>query len=117
MGGYNQAYFLARQVGKHDNLGRVAEIGSKNYGNTIPFRKYFNHDEWVGIDLEEGEGVDVVQDIQKSTEGLEGFDTVICVSTLEHTPTPWILAKAIEDITRQGGTIYVSVPWEWRYHP
>ena len=63
MGDQNQLLYLERfapEVG-----GAILEIGSKDYGNTISFRKHIKHREYVGLDMASGTGVDVVGDLSK----------------------------------------------------
>jgi SAM-dependent methyltransferase len=99
--------------------GPVLEIGSKDYGSTEDFRKIYAGHEYVGVDLAEGPGVDIVADLTAGIGPLaEGhFDLVICCSVLEHTPRPWDMAANIARLVRPKGWLYIAVPWVWRYHP
>ena len=117
MGGRNQATFLTSFV-KRDFPQRGVEIGSKDYGNTVPWRTYFKDAQYTGVDMEAGPGVDVVADVTQGVDGLPmGVDLVICCSVLEHVRKPWLAAPNIESLLRPGGLLYVVVPWVWRYHP
>jgi SAM-dependent methyltransferase len=116
VGDRNQRLFLERLVPSAG--GPVIEIGSKDYGSTTSFRDIYSDDQYVGVDVEAGVGVDVVIDL---TAGLGHFDKgqfalAICCSVLEHTPRPWALAANIERLLRPSGQLYLSVPWVWRYH-
>lgn len=95
---------------------RVIEVGSKDYGNTASFREHYRKAEYVGVDIEPGLGVDVVQDLVQGTGGLAPADVVICCSVLEHTPKPWLMAENITRLVMPGGWLYISVPWVQRYH-
>lgn len=114
MGHINQ-FLYASQL---DVTGPILEVGSKDYGNTQPFRKRFERHEYVGIDLEPGNNVDAVLDLSTGTGDLKSnhFGLVICCSVLEHCENPWQMAKNLLHVTRPGGLIYVAVPWVWRYH-
>src|SRR5918994_6569836 len=116
MGDANQRLFLERHVPRVD--GAVIEIGSKDYGSTTSFRDLYREAEYVGTDLEAGKGVDVVVDLTKGLGDLgeARFALAICCSVLEHTPRPWIMAENITRLLRPGGSLYISVPWVWRYH-
>ncbi len=116
MGDQNQLLYLQRFALEADNA--ILEIGSKDYGSTVPFRQHIKHREYVGLDMAAGPGVDVVGDISKELCGLpEGhFSLVICCSVLEHVERPWMMAENITRLTRPGGRLYMSVPWVWRYH-
>jgi SAM-dependent methyltransferase len=116
MGDANQRLFLERHMPRAE--GPVIEIGSKDYGSTASFRDLYAGVEYIGADLEAGKGVDVVVDL---TQGLgelgEGrFALAICCSVLEHTPRPWVMADNITRLLRPDGSLYLSVPWVWRYH-
>lgn len=116
MGDINQVTFLKKFVQNAD--GPILEIGSKDYGSTSSFRDYFPDNPYVGLDLEEGKGVDVIQDLTQGIGSLEAnsFGLIICCSVLEHTDKPWVMADNITRLMRPGGKIYMSVPWVWRYH-
>ncbi len=117
MGALNQVKFLSRRLGR-DGINRVIEIGSKQHGSTMPWRHFFPKADYLGIDMQEGEGVDLLLDIAKENAPLpEPADLVICCSVLEHVKRPWIAAANIERMVRSGGVAYIAVPWVWRYHP
>lgn len=117
MGDQNQLLYLQRHVPEVD--GAILEVGSKDYGNTVPFRKHIRHTQYVGLDMAPGSGVDVVGDLSQDLCGLEEgrFSLIICCSVLEHVAKPWLMARNIVRLTKPGGRVYMSVPWVWRYHP
>ena len=117
MGDRNQLLYLQHRLRSVD--GAVLEVGSKDYGSTVPFRKEIGYSgRYVGLDLEAGAGVDLVGDLSMSLCGLEpgSFALVICCSVLEHVKRPWDMAANIERLVKPGGTVFVAVPWVWRYH-
>jgi len=59
----------------------VLEIGSQNVNGTI--RDYFNDCEYVGVDRENGNGVDIVCNA-KETKFARQFDTLMIISVFEH---------------------------------
>jgi len=117
MGDINQKIYLKRFV--PDISGAILEVGSKDYGNTSSFKDYYKENEYVGIDMEEGPGVDSVLDLTLGTGDLnEGhFSLCICCSVLEHVRKPWVMAENITRLIRGSGKLYMSIPWVWRYHP
>jgi SAM-dependent methyltransferase len=117
MGDINQVRFLCKKAPTCD--GPILEIGSKDYGSTSSFRRFYAACPYVGLDLEPGAGVDVVADLTSSLGGLSEnhFALAICCSVLEHVNKPWLMADNITRLVRPGGRLYVSVPWVWRYHP
>lgn len=116
MGNANQWRYLQRCVPRIH--GTIVEIGSKQYGTTMRFRKLLRHTPYIGIDLEPGEGVDVVGDLTTGLCGLwPGAATmVICCSVLEHVAKPWLMAQNITTLLQTGGILYVTAPWVWRFH-
>lgn len=116
MGDKNQELFLTKLIPSFE--GRILEVGSKDYGNTSSFRNHYPKSEYVGIDLEAGKGVDEIVDLVDGIGKLksESFDLAICCSVLEHVRRPWDFAKNLSSLVKQGGILYISVPWVWRYH-
>lgn len=116
MGDSNQIRFLKQVVPSVQ--GPVLEIGSKDYGSTSSFRDVFSGNEYLGIDMEEGKGVDAVIDLEKGIGGLKEnyFALGVCCSVLEHVQKPWKMAENITRVIVPGGLLYMSVPWVWRYH-
>lgn len=117
MGDANQLYYLQNFVKGVE--GSVLEVGAKDYGSTMPFRRQIEHSgTYVGVDMEAGPGVDVVGDLSASLCGLEPgqFSLVICCSVLEHVQRPWLMAENLTRLLRPGGTMFIAVPWVWRYH-
>lgn len=116
MGDTNQLAYLRHWVPKAG--GPILEIGSKDYGSTSSFRDFYSGVEYVGVDMSEGRGVDVVVDLTQGVSPLrEGhFDLGICCSVLEHVEKPWLFAANLTRLFRPGGRLYMSVPWVWRYH-
>jgi SAM-dependent methyltransferase len=97
--------------------GRILEVGSKQYGSTEDFRTMYGGD-YVGLDMEAGDGVDVVHDLTQGLGPLEphSFDLVICCSVLEHVRKPWVMAEHLTELLKPGGLLYLAVPWVWRKH-
>lgn len=116
MGDVNQLIYLKKHVPSVS--GPVLEVGSKDYGTTANFRKFYSGREYVGIDLEEGKNVDLVVDLAKGTGSLQQgyFDLAICCSVLEHVARPWVFAEHLTSLLRGGGVLYMSVPWVWSFH-
>ena len=116
MGDVNQLAYLRHWVPKVD--GPVLEVGSKDYGSTSSFRDFYAGAEYVGLDMSEGKGVDVVADLTASIGPLkeDHFALGICCSVLEHVEKPWLFAPNLTRVIRPGGKLYMSVPWVWRYH-
>lgn len=71
----------------------------------------------LGVDMLEGPGVDRVLDLEEELpRDLGQFDHIECMSVLEHSRRPWLLAANLERLMRSGASIFVSVPFVWRLH-
>jgi SAM-dependent methyltransferase len=116
LGDRNQILFLTRFVPTAS--GPILEIGSKDYGSTSSFRETYAGAPYIGVDMEAGKGVDLVQDLAEGLGDLQKdyFSLVVCCSVLEHVSKPWKMAENITRLTAPGGKLYMSVPWVWRYH-
>ena len=74
-------------------------------------------DDAIGVDLQDGTGVDLVHDMERPLpEGTGPFAHVHCTSVLEHCRRPWLMAETIDRVMLDGSTIYVRVPTVWRHH-
>lgn len=96
--------------------GRTLIVGSKIYNDKEDRRK--RYPDAVGVDMFEGEGVDVVQNLQDQVRISQNqhFRHVECMSVLEHCERPWLVAANVERMMMQGASIFVSVPFVWRVH-
>jgi len=117
MGDINQNIFI-NKVLKQKKFNKILEIGSKNYGNTQPFREILDYEKYVGVDLSEGDGVDLIVNLEEELGPLsnERFDLIILCSILEHSKKPWKLGESISSVLSNDGILYSSHPWVWRYH-
>lgn len=108
---------------------KIIEVGSYNEnGGLREFLDFWNPDEYIGIDITQGPGVDIVCSAEKILENFEkeSFDIVISTEVLEHIKD-W--RKAISNIkavckpngiilisTRSYGFGYHGFPYDfWRY--
>lgn len=105
---FEQAYVRPR-------AGRTLIAGSRVFGSKEDRRK--RYETVVGVDMEPGEGVDFVLDLEEPLpESIGTFAHIECMSVLEHSKRPWLLAANLEKVLEPGGTIYVSVPTTWKNH-
>lgn len=120
MGEVNQFSF----VRGHASMirGPILEVGSKDHGSKQDFRSLFPHCEYVGADMEAGNGVDVVVDFTDDFplvhEKLHGrtFQSIFCFSTLEHCREPFSMSRNISRLLGNNGLALISVPFAWRLH-
>lgn len=65
--------------------------------------------QWLGIDMQPGEGVDQVADIHSLPAEWRGrFSAVLCSEVLEHVARPWIALPKLREVIRPGGAIIVT---------
>ncbi|MBN2291232.1 MAG: hypothetical protein JXM70_02340 [Pirellulales bacterium] len=125
MGSANQLRFIEQHA--HRFEGPFLETGSKDYGNTQNLRALFidtadSAVEYVGVDLFDGTGVDVVADLagdfNEIDSKLDGrrFGTIFCLSVLEHCENPFATAENLVHLLRPGGKICISVPFAFKLH-
>jgi hypothetical protein len=94
---------------KSERMGSVLEIGSRAR-SAISRRDLFGDLDYVGLDVLDGENVDVVGDAHELSALLPGrtFDAVFTVATFEHLLMPWKVALEINKVLRPGGILYVA---------
>lgn len=95
--------------------GRALLVGSRVYDSCDDRREMYR--ECVGVDIEDGEGVDIVHDMEVPLPDSVGrFNHVDCCSVLEHCKRPWLVAESIQACMASGASLLVSVPFVWRVH-
>jgi hypothetical protein len=103
-----------------DKLGEdVLEVGSRM---TIPGAWWIvNRDiakgQWLGIDMQEGPGVDQVVDIHNPPAEWTGrFSGVLCSEVLEHVARPWLALPKLHEIMQPGGWMVVTTLTSFPIH-
>jgi SAM-dependent methyltransferase len=107
--------------------GLVVDVGSYDVNGSLrsvcpPEMRY------LGLDLEEGPGVDLVVEHEKPFPLPEGgADLVVSSSAFEHDSAFWVSFLELVRITKPGGLIYINVPSNghvhshpydcWRFYP
>jgi len=97
--------------------GRTLIVGSHVYATRDDRRKAFPN--CIGVDMIPGPGVDRVLDLEEPLPmdlHLGSFMHIECISVLEHSHRPWLLAANLERLLQPGGTLMLSVPFVWRLH-
>lgn len=99
--------------------GDVLEVGSRM---TIPnawwiINRDLAKDKWLGIDMQEGSGVDQVVDIHSPPAEWTGrFSGVLCSEVLEHVARPWLALPKLREIMQPGGWIVVTTLTSFPIH-
>ena len=105
-------------------LGARAAEGQEGYADV---RTIFGAREHIGCDIQEGPGVDRIEDIHNLTFENDSVGTVLCFETLEHVFDPIRAVQEMHRVLRPGGLLAISSvmffpihahPWDfWRFTP
>ena len=90
-------------------------------------RGIFGADVHIGCDIQEGLGVDQIEDVHNLTFADDSVGTVISLETLEHVADPLRAVREMHRVLRPGGLLAISSlmffpihahPWDyWRFTP
>lgn len=105
--------------------GRTLEVGSLDVNGSV--REFFDGP-YVGIDMRDGPGVDVVGYARELPFDDATFDVVVSTEMLEHDPTPWLSMAEMGRVLKPGGHLLITTrgngfgehnePHDyWRYMP
>jgi predicted SAM-dependent methyltransferase len=99
---------MAIQIKKYKIQGKTLDIGSLNV-NGSPKNLF---DNYLGIDVTRGPGVDRVIDAYKlkSVFKKNSFDVVLCLSVLEHMSNVGAILEGVRYVLKDGGYFFISVP-------
>ncbi len=98
---------------------RILEIGSCASSADLSLRHLFpTASEYVGFDIRQGHGVDVVGDAHELSRHFssEYFDLVISVSVFEHLLFPWKVVLEMNKVMKSGAYGYLSTHPTWPAH-
>jgi SAM-dependent methyltransferase len=106
---------------------RVLEIGSRNVTGNMQRYRFPDAVEYVGVDVLDGENVDVVGDIHALSKLVphNHFDVVFSAAVFEHLMFPWKAAMEVNRVLKTGGYVFTvthpawpehEMPWDfWRF--
>jgi SAM-dependent methyltransferase len=108
----------------------VVEFGARaadGQEGIADLRSLFPVGEYLGCDIQEGPGVDRIEDLHALTFEDETVGTVICLETLEHVADPLRAVQEMHRVLKPGGVMAISSlmffpihahPWDyWRFTP
>lgn len=72
---------------------------------------------WIGCDMQPGDGVDVVVDIHNPPKELEGrFTGILCSEVLEHVARPWVALPKIKSLLKPDGWLIITTLTSFPIH-
>lgn len=96
---------------------RLLDVGSQNVTGTYRhITKELGFKAHIGIDICEGDGVDIVVPEIGTWDFGELFPVVISGQCLEHVRMPWIWIQQLVQLVEPGGLVFIIAPWQWRVH-
>lgn len=116
-------YEWVRGVVTSNGLSPLAtlEVGSLNVNGSV--RDFFTGP-YLGVDIEEGPGVDRICDAEHLYLLQEKFPVVVSTEMLEHVKRPWLVLDQIYETTEIGGYVIITARgfdergcWELHEHP
>lgn len=93
--------------------GRILDIGC---GNLLDRLGFTPGSEYIGVDIQESKYTTLIADIHKLPFKDGTFDSCICNAVLEHVVEPGIALQECNRILRDGGVLWLSVPFLQHIH-
>jgi SAM-dependent methyltransferase len=108
-----------RRVADSESLPPGAKVLDYGCGNK-PYRELFvkKFEQYIGADLPGNPDADII--IGEAGEipvADDSFDCVLSTEVMEHTTDPRFYLQEVGRVTKPGGSLVLSVPAIWVYHP
>ena len=102
-------YLLARQVEAmgHYISGRTLDLGAGHFDR---YGRVFNCSEYVKMDVEKHDGIDVIGRAENIPFQDNSFDSVVSTQVFEHVSDPEKSAREVYRVLKTGGHLLVTVP-------
>lgn len=98
--------WIDREVDNYGGAQRVVELGSLDVNGNV--RDQIPHVEWVGYDIVDGDGVDVVANAHDVGDLAPHADLVLCLEMLEHDDDPNATFASIAAVLTTDGQCWLS---------
>lgn len=98
---------------------KILEVGSyivNGQEKFMDFRSFFKNSEYIGCDLREGKGVDIITNVEKLIFNDNTFDLVICLDTLEHVQNPIKASSELFRVIKDNGILILSSVMNFAIH-
>jgi SAM-dependent methyltransferase len=99
--------------------GPILEVGSFQVAgqeDIANLRSLFPGQEYLGVDVRPGPGVDRVADVETLPQADASVGTVIAMNTFEHVPRFWRGFEEIYRVLRPDGALLLSCPFYFHIH-
>lgn len=100
--------FLTELLTKIPEPKKVLDVGSRDINGHL--RDMFHPDSYTGLDMLEGQNVDVIANGHKMPFENQIFDLVISFDTFEHDDEFWLTLKEMKRVLKKGGYMVIGVP-------
>lgn len=93
--------------------------GAKQWDDSpvVDHRRHFPLGDWVTTDIEAGDGVDLVHDLQNMWQETDRkFDGIFCPAVLEHIQRPWTAVHSMAQMLLPGGVLYIQTHQTFPLH-
>ena len=104
-----ERFLLNKQIRKFSHFikGKVLDVGA---GTGDRYSDSFDSDEYIRMDIEDGEGIDMVGRAENIPMEDEVIDSVVCTQVFEHLQFPEKSASEIYRVLKKGGNVLITVP-------
>jgi len=99
--------------------GDVLEIGSRIHTPVAWWctNRDLAQGQWTGIDMQAGQGVDLVADMHDLPDEWEGrFSGVVCSEVMEHVARPWLALPELRRVMAPGSLLVVTTLFAFPEH-
>ena len=97
-------------IQKYKSDGLTLDIGCSN----SPYIKYFPNR--IGLDVKNGDNIDVVADAHKLPFEDEKFDNILCTEVLEHLHSPHLAISEMKRVLKKDGKLILSTRFIFPLH-
>jgi SAM-dependent methyltransferase len=112
--------WVSKNLTKEEVQGkRVIDVGSSDENGSVRYVfEFLDPAEYVGVDIAEGPGVDLICSAENLVErfGEESFDIVVSTCALEHIRDWKTSISNLKNVCKPGGTLLIILPSSWAFH-